>query len=162
MCERVTCLTSGSGNQRQNAMLMILLTQSCILLLGFVRYSALSLMDPKRTQVFPVRSKGNSSGWSVAFPGPGRRGSPHSFRRLAVSQFPQPTSSRAQNGLGTKGSHFGAPSFRSCCIRVLRVSLRMCSTIDHGGLGTQSRLMSRIGGNDGRSRKDCGTAKKGL
>ena len=27
MCERVTCLTSGSGNQRQNAMLMILLTQ---------------------------------------------------------------------------------------------------------------------------------------
>ena len=34
--------TSGSGDQRQNAMLMILLAQSCKVLHGFVRYSALN------------------------------------------------------------------------------------------------------------------------
>ena len=35
-------MTSGSGDQRQNAMLMILLAQSCTVMHGFVRCSALN------------------------------------------------------------------------------------------------------------------------
>ncbi len=42
--------TSGSGDQRQNAMLMILLAQSCMLLRGFVQYSALN--GPKSDPAF--------------------------------------------------------------------------------------------------------------
>ncbi len=44
--------TSGSGDQRQNAMLMILLAQSCMLLRGFVRYLALN--GPKTDPSFGV------------------------------------------------------------------------------------------------------------
>ncbi len=53
--------TSGSGDQRQNAMLMILLAQSCTLDHGFVRYSALN--GPKTDPSFLRRSpKGNHFG----------------------------------------------------------------------------------------------------
>jgi len=49
--------TSGSGDQRQNAMLMILLAQSCTLDHGFVPYSALN--GPKSDPSFcsAVRKK---------------------------------------------------------------------------------------------------------
>ncbi len=44
--------TSGSGDQRRNAMLMILLAQSCTVLHGFVRCSALN--GPKSDSSFGV------------------------------------------------------------------------------------------------------------
>ncbi len=42
--------TSGSGDQRQNAMLMILLAQSCTIQHGFIRCSALN--EPKSDPSF--------------------------------------------------------------------------------------------------------------
>jgi hypothetical protein len=60
--------TSGSGDQRQNAMLMILLAQSCTLDHGLVRYSALNGPKSDPNSSSPARKETVLAGPQATYP----------------------------------------------------------------------------------------------